>query len=116
MPGNTRLVMTVLVLASLAGAVAARTKTAALRGELLYATHCIGCHSTQLHWRDKRAAKNWDELRSEVERWQKNAGLGWRDEDVSDVARYLNTLYYHFSEPRAAGTRTAEASGAAASR
>lgn len=27
----------------------------ASRGELLYSTHCIACHSTQIHWREK----NW---------------------------------------------------------
>jgi len=72
------------------------------RGELLYATHCSGCHSTQLHWRAKKLATNWPRLRAEVDRWQKSAGLGWRDEEVTDVARYLNTRYYHFALPAAA--------------
>jgi mono/diheme cytochrome c family protein len=26
------------------------------RGERLYTTHCIACHSTQMHWRDKWVA------------------------------------------------------------
>lgn len=26
----------------------------AVRGELLYATHCIACHSDKVHWRDKK--------------------------------------------------------------
>ena len=105
-----------IVLWGLAGPVFARTKTDALRGELLYSTHCIGCHSTQLHWRDRKAARNWASLKAEVERWQKTSGLGWREEDVTDVARYLNTLYYRFPEPRADGASTADATAPAPSR
>lgn len=99
----------VIALWGLAGPVAARTKTDALRGELLYSTHCIGCHNSQLHWRDRKAASNWASLKAEVERWQNTSGLGWREEDVTDVAHYLNTLYYRFPEPQADGASTAEA-------
>ena len=74
------------------------------RGELLYATHCSGCHTTQLHWRARKLATNWPRLKAEVDRWQKSAGLGWRDEEVTDVARYLNTRYYHFALPVAAAS------------
>jgi len=72
------------------------------RGELLYATHCRDCHSTQIHWRAKKLATNWPRLKAEVDRWQKSARLGWRDDEVTDVARYLNTRYYHFALPVAA--------------
>ena len=67
----------------------------ASRGELLYATHCITCHNTQVHWRDKKAVADWPSLRSEVRRWQEVAGLGWSDDDVAAVARYLNALHYY---------------------
>lgn len=79
------------------------------RGELLYATHCSGCHSTQLHWRAKKLATNWPRLKAEVDRWQQSAGLGWRDEEVTDVARYLNGRYYHFALPAAAPSPKASA-------
>lgn len=100
----------VIGLLGFAGPVAARTPTDVRRGELLYSTHCIGCHTAQLHWRDKKAASNWASLKAEVERWQKTSGLGWREEDVTDVARYLNALYYRFPEPPADGASTADAS------
>ncbi len=103
----------VMVLWGLAGPVLARTKTDTQRGELLYSTHCIACHSTQLHWRDRKLASNWASLKAEVERWQKTSGLGWREEDVTDVARYLNTLYYRFPEPEPDGASTAEATAPA---
>jgi mono/diheme cytochrome c family protein len=107
------LIAFVMVLWGLAGPVLARTKTDAQRGELLYSTHCIACHSTQLHWRDRKLASNWASLKAEVERWQKTSGLGWREEDVTDVARYLNTLYYRFPEPEPNGASTAEATAPA---
>lgn len=70
------------------------------RGELLYKTHCVGCHTTQIHWRDKKLAIDWASLRAQVGRWQTNTGLGWSDEEIADVTRYLNTHYYHFQSPR----------------
>jgi mono/diheme cytochrome c family protein len=69
------------------------------RGELLYRTHCVGCHTTQVHWREKTLATDWASLAAQVERWQKNAQLGWSDEDVDAVARYLNAAYYRFPPP-----------------
>ena len=69
------------------------------RGELLYRTHCIGCHTTQVHWRQKTLASDWASLAAQVERWQKNAKLGWSDDDVDAVARYLKAAYYRFPLP-----------------
>jgi mono/diheme cytochrome c family protein len=66
------------------------------RGELLYSTHCITCHSTQVHWRDKKLATDWTRLQAEVRRWQEVSGLGWVDNDITEVARYLNVRYYHY--------------------
>jgi len=71
------------------------------RGELLYKTHCIGCHTTQMHWREKKLGTDWASLRAQVALWQANTGLGWSDEEIAEVTRYLNTHYYHFQSPRA---------------
>ena len=73
-------------------------KTGAARGELLYTTYCIGCHTTQVHWRDGRRATSWPALKTEVRRWQKTAGASLKDDDIDAVASYLNGLYYHFPE------------------
>jgi len=70
------------------------------RGALLYATHCVACHTTQVHWREKRLAKDWPGLVGEVRRWQTNAGQRWNNEDITAVARHLNGLYYHYDERR----------------
>lgn len=66
------------------------------RGELLYSTYCIGCHTTQMHWREKRLATDWGSLRYQVRRWQENVAPGLAEEDITAIATYLNNLYYHF--------------------
>jgi mono/diheme cytochrome c family protein len=66
------------------------------RGELLYSTHCIECHSRQMHWRAERKARDWDTLRVQVRRWQGAVSLRWSETDIDDVARYLNDTIYHF--------------------
>lgn len=66
------------------------------RGELLYTTHCIACHTAQAHWRIDRLATDWTSLKFQVKRWQANIALGWSENDVIDVASYLNGLFYHF--------------------
>ena len=65
------------------------------RGELLYDTHCKACHTTRLHWRDRRQATDWESLKQWVDRWQRQLRLEWSDADVAEVARYLNERYYH---------------------
>jgi len=68
------------------------------RGELLYTTHCISCHSAEVHWRDKKIAKDLIGLNAQVRRWQGVAGLKWSDNDIAEVAHYLNTLHYRYPE------------------
>jgi mono/diheme cytochrome c family protein len=68
------------------------------RGELLYTTHCIACHNDQIHWRDKKIAKDWIGLKAQVSHWQGVAGLAWSDSDIEEVARYLNVRHYHYTE------------------
>ena len=68
------------------------------RGELLYTTHCIACHTTEVHWRDNRSAKDWPSLKAQVRRWQDAASLAWGDSDILDVSRYLNETIYHFEQ------------------
>jgi mono/diheme cytochrome c family protein len=71
----------------------------ATRGELLYSTHCIACHSAQVHWREKKLVTDRASLQAEVRRWQGVSGLGWGNEDIAEVARYLNALYYRYPTP-----------------
>lgn len=69
------------------------------RGELLYSTHCVACHDTQIHWREKKLVRDWRSLQAEVSRWQGISALRWSDDDVAVVARYLNALHYRYPPP-----------------
>jgi mono/diheme cytochrome c family protein len=82
-----------LLLAAVAAGAAAQG--APSRGQLLYTTHCIECHSTQVHWRDQRQVRDWETLKAWVQHWQGDARLRWTEDDVEAVARHLNETIYH---------------------
>lgn len=69
------------------------------RGQQLYETHCINCHTVSVHGREKRAAQDFDGIRQWVARWNANIALGWSDEEIGEVAFYLNERYYGFACP-----------------
>lgn len=81
-------------------AVAAQAQPAD-RGRLLYENHCIECHSTQVHWRDQRLARDWYTLEIQVRRFQALARLDWSEEDIRAVSQHLNDTIYGFPLPRA---------------
>ena len=91
-----------------AGFAAAQT-AAPQRGELLYSTHCIGCHSAQMHWRDNKKATDWPSLKEQVRSWQQRSMLGWGEEDIDEVARHHNDTIYRY---RREGARVGRASPA----
>jgi mono/diheme cytochrome c family protein len=64
------------------------------RGGLLYTTHCSSCHTAMLHWREQKKVRDWAGLLTQVRYWQGQAALAWSDEDIAEVARYLNDTYY----------------------
>jgi hypothetical protein len=88
--------MLLVLFGNFANAEVARPIPDATRGGLLYSTHCIACHTTQVHWREKKLATDWTSLQSQVRRWQGVSKLGWSNEDIEEVARYLNVMYYHY--------------------
>lgn len=95
-PALRRALLAALVAASAAAQAAPPAPASPTRGELLYTTHCIACHNSQMHWRDKRLATDWASLRAQVRRWQDVAKLGWSDDDIREVTRYLNDRIYRF--------------------
>jgi mono/diheme cytochrome c family protein len=96
----THIAAVLLLFATLAGAQTPQVADDA-RGELLYQTHCIGCHGVQIHWRDRTLAADWPGLQAQVRRWQEASGLAWSEAEIADVAHYLNRLHYHYSVPEA---------------
>lgn len=85
-----------LALAALAAAAQGLPGSAATRGQLLYGNHCIACHNTQMHWRDRKLATDWASLKAQVRHWQGVAQLSWSDDEIDDVARFLNDRFYRF--------------------
>ena len=97
----TKLLSRTIALTALAGASAlsnAQSVPSETRGQLLYNTHCISCHTTQMHWRNDRKAFDWDSLKEQVRRWQGNAALQWGEADITEVARHLNDTIYNFPQ------------------
>ena len=68
-------------------------------GQALYEARCDKCHDTSVHARNPRSAKSFDEIRGFVARWDKELGTAWTDEEINEVARYLNERYYKFPCP-----------------
>jgi cytochrome c2 len=92
-----------LLLAATAVLPAAAQPADAARGQLLYSTHCIECHTTQMHWREQKKARDWPTLIAQVRRWQAEARLQWSEQDINDVARHLNDTIYGFPPPVTVG-------------
>jgi mono/diheme cytochrome c family protein len=88
----------VLAAAACAAVAAVAQAPAPSRGALLYETHCIACHTKEVHWRERKLATDWASLAAETRRWQRNIGLRWSDEEIDDVVRYLNTTIYRFPD------------------
>jgi len=59
-------------------------------------TYCIMCHDTQVYTREARLARNYDEVREQVNRWQTNLSLQWSDSEIDRMTTWLITRYYKF--------------------
>lgn len=68
------------------------------RGNLLYTNHCIICHDSTVHIRNRRKATSVADISYWVIRWQTHLKLSWSSEEIHDVTEYLNSEYYHFEE------------------
>jgi mono/diheme cytochrome c family protein len=95
----TRSLLALAALACVAGPSSAQTGAAPSGGALLYDTYCVSCHTTQIHWRDRKLARDYASLTRQVMRWQANVGLQWTAEEIDEVARYLNATIYHLPQP-----------------
>ena len=97
--------LALLALMNLSAQAQTTPESVSTRGELLYSTHCIECHTTQIHWRANRAAVDWETLKFQVRRWQGVLNLGWTEADADDVAHYLNDTFYRFPRQVSLGGR-----------
>ena len=89
---------TVVALAGASAMAQVQPQPVPTRGELLYTTHCITCHTSQMHWRNDKQATDWESVKVQVRRWQEIAGLAWSDADITEVSRYLNDTIYQYPQ------------------
>lgn len=66
------------------------------RGLMLYETQCTGCHDSLFHLTGPRKAQNYAEILVEISRWAEAIELEWTNEEIADVADYLNTKLYKY--------------------
>jgi len=76
-----------------------------VKGEALHKDHCIACHASltggnpdSLYTRKDRRVTTLQGLKKQVKRCELSLGLRWFDDDVANVAGYLNERYYHFGQ------------------
>ncbi len=65
-------------------------------GKELADENCYSCHGDDAYTRKDRIVKTRSGLTSQVRRCELSLGLKWFDEDVDDVAGYLNQQFYKF--------------------
>lgn len=97
MPRRSRTLIPALLLSAAALAVPCPSSAAdAVRGRALYELRCDGCHTESVHGRTHRVARDMDDVRRWVARWNEHLRLQWGDTEIEDVAAYLNATYYRF--------------------
>jgi cytochrome c553 len=65
-------------------------------GKKLVSENCTKCHDQRVYTRPDHRVTTLDGLDKQVRRCQQSLGLKWFDDDIDDVAAYLNQTYYHF--------------------
>ncbi|MBF0282974.1 MAG: cytochrome c [Magnetococcales bacterium] len=97
------LTATAILSLSAAGWASEAVKGDPAKGEALHEKHCIACHAgrfdgdaSKMYTRPNRKTANLAKLNSMVGYCSQQLGLQWFDEEVADVAAYLNGKYYQF--------------------
>lgn len=67
-------------------------------GKKIHDSNCISCHDTAVYTRDDRRVKDFPKLIAQVRLCDANLGTSLFDEEIEQVADYLNTAYYQFSQ------------------
>lgn len=66
------------------------------QGRNLYEEHCVACHDSTVYTRKDRIVHSFSELKERIRQCELSNELAWFDEEVEDVATYLNNNFYHF--------------------
>ena len=60
-----------------------------------------------MHWRGRKLVTDWPSLKEQVRRWQAVQRLNWSEDDIVQVSRHLNSLFYKVKETGAVGQSAA---------
>ena len=66
-------------------------------GKSLHDENCLRCHDESKYTREDRMIKNFQQLHERIKQCELMAELTWFDEEIDDVAAYLNDQFYHFN-------------------
>jgi hypothetical protein len=66
-------------------------------GKTLHNENCLRCHNESQYTRENRIVNSFDELRTRISDCELMAEMAWFDEEIDDVAAYLNDYFYHFN-------------------
>ncbi len=67
-------------------------------GRRLHEAHCVRCHDARIYVREERRVNSLKALRAQVRACELAAELGWFEEEVADVAAWLQQMYYRFGQ------------------
>ena len=59
---------------------------------------CLKCHAVSTFKAREHKVNNFKKLHKTVERCVNGSNAGWFEEEIKDVALYLNEDYYHFKK------------------
>jgi mono/diheme cytochrome c family protein len=69
------------------------------RGRQLYEQRCTACHTQSVHKREGHKARDYNEVREWVQRWNEVFNFRWDDEAIEDVTFFLNSTIYLYAVP-----------------
>ena len=70
----------------------------AANGKKLYHQGCTGCHNTEIHTRPNKIIFSKKALFKRIKFCDSMAGNHFNDQQVSDIAEYLNQNFYKFDD------------------
>lgn len=70
--------------------------------KLYYEAKCNECHIDSDYTSDERKVHDYARLQWRVQRCDFTMDAGWFDEDIEDVATYLNESFYKFNTDKVA--------------
>ena len=65
-------------------------------GKALHNENCLRCHNETIYTRENRLVNSFHELRTRIRDCELMSEAAWFDEEIDDVAAYLNQAFYHF--------------------